>query len=111
MPRICAATNNETSDARHSVILRTRASRGEEGSRTASQQRSRFRFRHRAALLMCGATNNRAAVVLHPNPPPIWEEGIRARRGLQNFLSLARMRGAKVETGEFGATMDVELVN
>jgi D-tyrosyl-tRNA(Tyr) deacylase len=50
-------------------------------------------------------------MVLHPNPPPIWAEGIRARRRLQNFLSLARMRGAKVETGEFGATMDVELVN
>ena len=34
-----------------------------------------------------------------------------ARRLYEHFLSLARMRGAKVETGEFGATMDVELVN
>ena len=34
-----------------SVILTTRASRGDEGSRTASRQRSRYRFRNRAALL------------------------------------------------------------
>jgi D-tyrosyl-tRNA(Tyr) deacylase len=34
-----------------------------------------------------------------------------ARRLYQHFLSLARMAGVKVETGEFGATMDVELVN
>ncbi len=34
-----------------------------------------------------------------------------ARRLYDHFLSLARIRGVKVETGEFGATMDVELVN
>ena len=34
-----------------------------------------------------------------------------ARRLYQHFLSLARMAGVKVENGEFGATMDVELVN
>jgi D-tyrosyl-tRNA(Tyr) deacylase len=34
-----------------------------------------------------------------------------ARRLYQHFLSLARMAGVKVETGEFGATMEVELVN
>ena len=30
---------------------------------------------------------------------------------LEHFLSLARIRGVKVETGEFGATMEVDLVN
>jgi D-tyrosyl-tRNA(Tyr) deacylase len=34
-----------------------------------------------------------------------------ARRLYQHFLSLARMADVKVETGEFGATMEVELVN
>jgi len=34
-----------------------------------------------------------------------------ARRLYEHFLSLARTRDVKVETGEFGATMDVELVN
>src|SRR5579862_43448 len=34
-----------------------------------------------------------------------------ARRLYQHFLSLARMADVKVETGEFGATMDVEMVN
>jgi D-tyrosyl-tRNA(Tyr) deacylase len=34
-----------------------------------------------------------------------------ARRLYQHFLSLARMRGVNVETGEFGATMEVELIN
>jgi D-aminoacyl-tRNA deacylase len=34
-----------------------------------------------------------------------------ARRLYEHFLSLARMRGAKVEAGEFGATMEVELIN
>jgi D-aminoacyl-tRNA deacylase len=34
-----------------------------------------------------------------------------ARRLYEHFLSLAQTRGVKVETGEFGATMDVELVN
>jgi D-aminoacyl-tRNA deacylase len=34
-----------------------------------------------------------------------------ANRLYQHFLSLARMRGAKVEAGEFGATMEVELIN
>ena len=34
-----------------------------------------------------------------------------ARRLYEHFLSLARTRGVKVETGEFGATMEVELVN
>jgi D-tyrosyl-tRNA(Tyr) deacylase len=34
-----------------------------------------------------------------------------ARRLYQHFLSLARARDVKVETGEFGATMEVELVN
>jgi D-tyrosyl-tRNA(Tyr) deacylase len=34
-----------------------------------------------------------------------------ARRLYQHFLSLARTREVKVETGEFGATMEVELVN
>jgi len=34
-----------------------------------------------------------------------------ARRLYQHFLSLARTRDVKVETGEFGATMNVELVN
>jgi D-aminoacyl-tRNA deacylase len=34
-----------------------------------------------------------------------------ARRLYQHFLSLARFRDVKVETGEFGATMEVELVN
>ena len=34
-----------------------------------------------------------------------------ARRLYEHFLSLVRARDVKVETGEFGATMDVELVN
>jgi D-tyrosyl-tRNA(Tyr) deacylase len=34
-----------------------------------------------------------------------------ARRLYQHFLSLARTREVKVETGEFGATMEVELMN
>jgi D-aminoacyl-tRNA deacylase len=34
-----------------------------------------------------------------------------ARRLYQHFLSLARARDVKVETGEFGAMMEVELVN
>ena len=34
-----------------------------------------------------------------------------ARRLYEHFLSLARIRGAKVETGEFAATMEVDLVN
>jgi D-aminoacyl-tRNA deacylase len=34
-----------------------------------------------------------------------------ARRLYEHFLSLARAREVKVETGEFGATMEVELVN
>jgi len=34
-----------------------------------------------------------------------------ARRLYQHFVSLARNAGVKVETGEFGAMMDVELVN
>ena len=34
-----------------------------------------------------------------------------ARRLYDHFLSLARIRGIKVETGEFAATMEVDLVN
>jgi hypothetical protein len=34
-----------------------------------------------------------------------------ARRLYDHFLSLARIRGVKVETAEFGATMEVDLVN
>jgi D-aminoacyl-tRNA deacylase len=34
-----------------------------------------------------------------------------AQRLYQHFLSLARTRDVKVETGEFGAMMEVELVN
>jgi hypothetical protein len=34
-----------------------------------------------------------------------------ARRLYDHFPSLARIRGVKVETAEFGATMEVELVN
>jgi D-aminoacyl-tRNA deacylase len=34
-----------------------------------------------------------------------------ARRLYEHFVSLGRNRGVTVETGEFGATMDVELVN
>jgi D-tyrosyl-tRNA(Tyr) deacylase len=34
-----------------------------------------------------------------------------ARRLYHHFVSLARARGVNVETGEFGAMMDVELVN
>jgi D-tyrosyl-tRNA(Tyr) deacylase len=34
-----------------------------------------------------------------------------ARRLYQHFLSLARMAGVKVESGQFGAMMEVELVN
>ena len=34
-----------------------------------------------------------------------------ARRLYEHFLSLARTHDVKVETGEFGATMNVELVN
>ena len=34
-----------------------------------------------------------------------------ARRFYEHFLSLARIRGVKVETAEFGATMEVDLVN
>jgi D-tyrosyl-tRNA(Tyr) deacylase len=34
-----------------------------------------------------------------------------ASRLYEHFLSLARIRGVKVETGEFGATMEVDLVN
>jgi D-Tyr-tRNAtyr deacylase len=34
-----------------------------------------------------------------------------ARRLYDHFLSLARIRGVKVETGESGATMEVDLVN
>jgi D-aminoacyl-tRNA deacylase len=34
-----------------------------------------------------------------------------ARPLYEQFISLARLRGVKVETGEFGAMMDVDLVN
>jgi D-tyrosyl-tRNA(Tyr) deacylase len=34
-----------------------------------------------------------------------------ARRLYDHFLSLARTRGVKVETGKFGATMEVDLIN
>jgi D-tyrosyl-tRNA(Tyr) deacylase len=34
-----------------------------------------------------------------------------ARRLYEHFVSLARNSGVKVETGEFGATMEVDLVN
>jgi D-aminoacyl-tRNA deacylase len=34
-----------------------------------------------------------------------------ARRLYEHFVSLARIRDIKVETGEFGATMEVDLVN
>jgi D-tyrosyl-tRNA(Tyr) deacylase len=34
-----------------------------------------------------------------------------AHRLYEHFLSLARTRGVKVETGEFAATMEVDLVN
>ena len=34
-----------------------------------------------------------------------------ARRLYEHFVSLARERNVKVETGEFGASMEVELVN
>jgi len=34
-----------------------------------------------------------------------------AHRLYEHFLSLTRIRGVKVETGEFGATMEVDLVN
>jgi D-tyrosyl-tRNA(Tyr) deacylase len=34
-----------------------------------------------------------------------------ARRLYDHFLTLARTRGTKVETGEFAATMEVDLVN
>src|SRR5260370_26876443 len=34
-----------------------------------------------------------------------------ARRRYEHFLSLARKRDVKVETGEFGATVQVDLVN
>lgn len=34
-----------------------------------------------------------------------------ARRLYQHFLSLTRTRGVKVETGEFAATMEVDLIN
>lgn len=34
-----------------------------------------------------------------------------ARRLYEQFVSLARTRDVKVETGEFGATMEVDLVN
>jgi D-aminoacyl-tRNA deacylase len=34
-----------------------------------------------------------------------------ARRLYEHFVSLARTRDVKVETGEFGATMEVDLVN
>ena len=34
-----------------------------------------------------------------------------AKRLYEHFISLARNRGVKVETGEFGATMEVDLVN
>jgi hypothetical protein len=34
-----------------------------------------------------------------------------ARRLYQHFLSLARIRGVRVETAEFDATMEVDLVN
>ena len=34
-----------------------------------------------------------------------------ARRLYEHFLSLARIGGVKVETGEFGAMMEVEIVN
>jgi D-tyrosyl-tRNA(Tyr) deacylase len=34
-----------------------------------------------------------------------------ARRLYEHFLSQARTRGVKVETGKFGATMEVDLIN
>jgi D-tyrosyl-tRNA(Tyr) deacylase len=34
-----------------------------------------------------------------------------ARRLYEHFLSLARTRGVKVETGKFAATMEVDLIN
>ena len=34
-----------------------------------------------------------------------------ARRLYEHFLSLTRLRGVKLETGKFGATMEVDLIN
>jgi D-tyrosyl-tRNA(Tyr) deacylase len=55
--------------------------------------------------LIADTESGRRPSFIHAAPP---EEG---RRLYERFISLARGRGVKVETGEFGATMEVDLVN
>jgi D-Tyr-tRNAtyr deacylase len=52
-----------------------------------------------------------AARFIYANLFALREHASESRRLYDHFLSLARIRGVKVETGEFGATMEVDLVN
>ncbi len=55
--------------------------------------------------LLADTESGRRPSFIHAAPPN------EARRLYEHFVSLARERGVKVETGEFGASMEVELVN
>lgn len=55
--------------------------------------------------LLADTDSGRRPSFIHAAPPD------EARRLYEHFVSLARQRGVTVETGEFGATMEVELVN
>jgi len=55
--------------------------------------------------LLADTSAGRRPSFIHAAPPEI------ARPLYEHFLSLARARGVKVETGEFGAHMELELVN
>jgi len=55
--------------------------------------------------LLADTESGRRPSFIHAAAPP------EARRLYEHFVSLVRERGVKVETGEFGATMEVELVN
>src|SRR5271163_4084820 len=80
---------DEASDASHAVILTTRASRGEEGPRTASRQRSRFRFRHRAALLILLSPRKRGEFLFGRQQPKTGTGG--ACAPLSEILPSARV--------------------
>jgi D-aminoacyl-tRNA deacylase len=55
--------------------------------------------------LHADTSSGRRPSFLRAAPPEL------ARALYEHFVSLARSRGVKVETGEFGAMMDVDLVN
>ncbi|MGO9454156.1 MAG: D-aminoacyl-tRNA deacylase [Candidatus Binataceae bacterium] len=55
--------------------------------------------------LIADTESGRRPSFIHPAAPA------EARRLYEHFVSLVRERGVKVETGEFGAMMEVEIVN